>query len=165
MDIWFGDGTGGFPRMHDLNPPDSTYDFAAADMEGDGDPDLFGATGGSAFSMLNNGDGSFAPGKTSWDMRGIGLTLNHFDGDGLLDLAVASASEQSANIGLRNPDGTFSKTDEYGDLAQQAEALASGDVTGDGLVHLITNGDTHTTNLLPAGGTGRSAVPRCSSPG
>jgi hypothetical protein len=154
IDIRFGDGAGNFPTTRDLNPPFDTFDFAAADMEGDGDADLFGASAGTPFSMLNNGDGTFAPAKTSPNIFGIDLTVDHFDADELLDVAVGNASDGTVFTGLGNPDGTFTMNAVYGDLALQVDAVASGDVTGDGRVDLLANGDDETSNLLVGRGDG-----------
>jgi hypothetical protein len=159
IDIRFGDGAGNFPATRDLNPPFDTLDFVAADMEGDGDADLFGASGGAAFSMLNNGDGTFGPGKSSQNIFGIDLTVDHFDADGLLDIAVGNASDGTVFTGLGNPDGTFTMNAVYGDLALQVDAVASGDVTGDGHVDLLANGDDETSNLLVGRGDGTFGRP------
>jgi hypothetical protein len=159
IDIWFGDGAGNFPTTRDLNPPFDTFDFTAADMEGDGDIDVFGASAGTPFSMLNNGDGRFAPAKTSPNIFGIDLTVDRFDADGLLDVAVGNASDGTMFTGLGNPDGTFTMNAVYEDLALQVVAVASGDVTGDGRVDLLANGDDETSNLLVGRGDGRFQRP------
>lgn len=159
IDIRFGDGAGNFPTTRDLNPPFDTFDFVVADMEGDGDIDLFGASGGTPFSMLNNGDGTFAPGKTSANIFGIDLTVDHFDADGLLDIAVGNASDGTVITGLGNPDGTFTRNAIYGNLALQVDAVTSGDVTGDGRIDLVTNGDDNTSNLLLGRGDGNFQPP------
>jgi hypothetical protein len=159
IDIRFGDGAGNFPTTRDLNPPFDTFDFAVADMEADGDADLFGASAGTPFSMLNNGDGTFAPARTSPGIFGIDLAVDQFDADGLLDIAVGNASDGTMFTGLGNPDGTFTMNAVYGDLALQVDAVASGDVTGDGRVDLMANGDDETSNLLVGRGDGRFQRP------
>jgi FG-GAP-like repeat len=154
VDLFFGDGAGSFPSTRDLNPPFGVWDFAAADLEGDGDADLIGASGGVPFTMLNNGDGTFAAAKTSLNIFGIDFALDDFDADGDLDLAMGNASDGTVFTGLGNGDGTFTKNATFSNLALQVDAVAAGDVTGDGRADVIANGDDNTAYLLAGQGNG-----------
>jgi hypothetical protein len=92
---------------------------AVADFDRDGKLDLAVAPGGSGASansvaiLLGNGDGTFRPAPTSpvsvGDLgdRPAALAVADFNGDGNLDLAVASGADNTVAILLGNGDGTF----------------------------------------------------------
>jgi hypothetical protein len=89
--------------------PLATNDLIAADLNGDGRPDLAGIAASGAAVLLGNGDGTFQPIVTypvfSWSQA---LTAGDFNGDGRVDLIVTI---NDINIGLSlltgRGDGTF----------------------------------------------------------
>jgi len=85
-------GSGVFlPPIDYLNGP--TACLVAGDFNGDGKPDLAACSAGPAIRLLlNQGDGTFAPGSTI-QLAGPGTfaVTGDFNGDGALDLAVFEA--------------------------------------------------------------------------
>jgi hypothetical protein len=121
--------------------PLESFQIARGDVNNDGIPDIIvcNATGGSSASavtvFLGNGDGTFqAPinsgaGTGAWD-----LVVGDFNGDGILDAAVAgyiSDSQGVLQILLGNGDGTF-RNGQTIDLPNFSMTLATGDFNGDG---------------------------------
>ncbi|PYM15025.1 MAG: hypothetical protein DMD81_16220, partial [Candidatus Rokuibacteriota bacterium] len=73
-------GTGTFGR-------DGINDYAAADLDGDGNLDLVGV-GNGVLVQLGNGDGTFQAPVNYAPSSGTALRLADFDGDGKLDMAL-----------------------------------------------------------------------------
>jgi hypothetical protein len=155
--------------------PDRTYvahALVAANLDGDGAPDLLVGTGpGEPLGLLyNGGDGRFIevsgtlPPESAFDARGA--VAADFDGDGLLDLVVANGSGAPGKEGqhryYRNsPEapGTFVVAPE-GALPSAEESgtgVVAGDVDGDGDADLVVGasmaaGGQHATLYINDGG-------------
>ena len=85
--------------------------MAAADMNGDGRPDLVATTANSVSVTLNRGNGTFgAPVQYTLPVTGaLALAVGDFDGDGHPDVAVAgdlSVSTGLVTVFLNNGRGT-----------------------------------------------------------
>jgi hypothetical protein len=165
--VLLGDGAGSFPTIHTCSnlasggegegfqgPP------AVQDLNGDGHPDiaLFGGPTDARFIgiCLNNGDGSFTPGKKLYVADGanssFGLVAADLNGDEKVDFAFGNAAG-GISVMRGNGDGTFKGN---------AAFLPSFEVTFDpptfslipDLVVGDFNGDLKPDLLLSTGGFG-----------
>ncbi len=120
--------------------------MAVADFNGDGNLDI--ATGNrdddTVSVLLGDGTGAFAPASGSPYSTGSGtgpaaVAAGDFNGDGVPDLATANEHTNDVSVLLGNGDGTFpaSPTHRYS-VGSYPDALAAGDVDGDGKLDLVT---------------------------
>lgn len=142
--LLLGDGTG---RFEDVTASSGLSDKGPgqgscfADIDGDGDLDLFVANFGESDRMyLNDGYGSFADvtdrvGVRSDGVNGFGCVFGDFDEDGDMDLYVNNDGAFN-NLYINNGQGVFT------DLAEQsgAQATTGG---GRGVQMADFNGDGH----------------------
>ena len=140
-----GDGTFGDPVNYDLPQAEFQTPTAiiAADLDGDGDPDIATTATGNSDSLvvlLNNGDGTFRDPVSynpvlSQDYP-LALTAADFNEDGNVDLAVAFLLRNSAagNISVfpGNGDGTFGDPVPFDTGTDEPTSLTSADLNGDG---------------------------------
>src|SRR5262249_49402198 len=99
---------------------------------------------GSVSVLLNNGDGTFAPAVAYAAGSGPeAVVAADFNGDGVLDLAVANGSSNSVSIFLGNGDGTFQPNQEFptGNFPY-GFIIGVGDFNGDGTPDLATANDS-----------------------
>jgi Bacterial Ig-like domain (group 3)/FG-GAP-like repeat len=129
--------------------------IAFADVNGDGKPDLILAnacanssncTTGAVSVLLGNGDGTLRGGVdyTSNAWASYSVAIADVNGDGKLDLLLAnecasnaSCSNGAASVLLGNGDGTFQPGITYNSGGQDAFAIATADVNGDGKLDLL----------------------------
>jgi len=141
--IFLGNGTGGLtfsatypaPNSNIFNPGPNS--IVAADVNGDGKPDLVGVTiNNGVFIFLGNGDGSFQTpanygyGRTSGCCTAV--AVGDVNGDGKPDLAFPVNDGMS--ILLNNGNGTFGAATYYASGiagSSPGGGIAIGDVNGD----------------------------------
>jgi Big-like domain-containing protein/VCBS repeat protein len=152
--VLLGDGHGGLgaPKAYYISATADPNSVAIADLNGDGKPDIvvsaYAARDCGVAVLLGNGDGTFqAPvmygsSAVCW---GSSVVIADLNGDGKLDLAVATYREIAILLG--NGDGTFQSAVTYswgnGDgTSWGANSLAVADVNGDGKPDLIVASGT-----------------------
>jgi len=167
---WFSDATraAGLAFVHVEGPegPDGVEHWdirptmgpgaAWADVDGDGDEDLFvaGGAGQSGRLFLNDGDGSFSNGTSAWGLAdargsGMGASFADWDEDGDPDLYVTN---DGPNVMWRNDGTRFSDVSTSAGTADAGwgASAAWADIDRDGDLDLyVTNYLTFDTSLLP----------------
>jgi hypothetical protein len=121
IDIFTNDGTGHFAFNAEYPVAFTPFQIIAADLNGDGYPDLIvswapGSTSGTPFldTFLNNGNGTFSPGpQIGLKAAVVGpIAAGDFNGDGKVDLVVEEFNSGNGTdqfeILLGNGNGSFS---------------------------------------------------------
>jgi hypothetical protein len=92
--------------------------------------------------------------------RPTGIVAADFNGDGVLDFAVANSENSSVTILIGNADGTFQAAEVYA-TGPEPLTIAAGDLNGDGNLDLaITSNSMPFVNILLGNGDGtfRSSI-------
>jgi flagellin-like hook-associated protein FlgL len=147
--VFLGQGDGTFEKLNSFET-ESLRSFAASlgDLNGDGVLYLVTAgNGGSgrATVFLGIGDGTFTKENSyatestlSW-----GVALGDLNADGVLDMVTAGDSGLGeATIFFGAGDGTFAEVATITTETETSYALALGDLNGDGLLDIVTAGDS-----------------------
>lgn len=157
--VQLGNGDGTFQDGADYPTAGSPSQVVAADLNGDGQPDLAVISGFDTIGvLLGKPDGTLLP---RLDIA-VGtsflspLAVADVNGDGKPDLiAFQSNSEGRAiRVMLGAGDGTFTLKGEY-PASGRADAMAVADVTGDGKPDvLVYSSQASALSVLPGGGDG-----------
>ncbi len=162
VSILLGKGDGSFQNHVDFPAGPSPASVVVADFNNDGHLDLAvgnALTGQTVSTLLGNGDGTFeAPIATLIQDGDPGdLAVADLNGDGKLDLAVASGAGKSVYVLLGNGDGTFAIPVAYA-IPGYSVSIAIGDFNGDGRLDLAVNGNNDigstSTSILIGKGDG-----------
>ena len=141
--VFFGDGLGGFVFQYCLPAKDHPSAVVIADFYEDGRPDILvgnavtavsGGTSAEVVLFQGVGDGTFRAVRTVFSQRADDLAVSDFDGDGHLDVAVASRT--ATYIFRGSGTGTFPSPGTR--VSIPSRRIASVDVNGDGAPDLAT---------------------------
>jgi hypothetical protein len=160
VSIFLGNGDGTFQPQATYSVGTLPASIVTADFNGDGKLDLaivnvFDST---ISILLGNGDGTFqpqvtytAPSTGDGEISLPSLVLGDFNGDGNIDLAVASSN--AVYVLLGNGNGTFQSALQS-PCSLCGYATAVGDFNGDGKLDLVVTGGTIGTAILLGHGDG-----------
>ncbi len=141
--------------------------MAVADVNGDGNPDLLvancgpigintcGFGNGVIGVLLGNCDGTFQAAKTydtKYDIDSVAVA--DVNGDGKLDLLVASNGNSVVGVMLGNGDGTFQPIVPCSSGGISALSVAVADVNGDGKPDLLVGNQSDTSSNCAHGSVG-----------
>ncbi|HEV2379464.1 MAG TPA: alkaline phosphatase family protein [Terriglobia bacterium] len=155
-----GNGTFGTNITTATGPgPDA---LAVGDFNGDGKLDVAVANGNDSSTisiLLGNGDGTFTSAPNSPlsvdAAEPVWVGVADLNGDGKLDLLVASDKDNTLSVFLGNGDGTFDPTSVLPNAGQGPVAVAVGDFNGDGKLDLAqANHIDNTVGILKGNGDG-----------
>ncbi len=147
ISVMLGHGDGTFATAVTYPIGKMATSVAIGDLNGDGKPDLavadYAPGAADVAVLLGNGDGTFQTAVKFPAVNGASsVVMADFNGDGNLDLAVASNGTGSAGLGgavtvlLGQGDGTFRNSMVYG-AGNNPLSLAVGDVNGDSQPDLV----------------------------
>jgi hypothetical protein len=161
--IALGNGDGTFQNPTDIvaNPPSGGFSgIAAGDINNDGWKDLVLTSNvfpvnADVTVLINNHKGGFTQVPTKFGALTVQPILADLNGDGNLDLILASSQASGALLYLGNGKGTFtSLTTLYGILLTGGSGNFVADVNGDGIPDvLVSSADTIEVYLGQSGGT------------
>ncbi|MFI4920382.1 MAG: FG-GAP-like repeat-containing protein, partial [Gammaproteobacteria bacterium] len=167
-------GTGTFTPGISLAVNGTPFAIAAGNLEGNGNQDLVvtEATGNKIAVLHNDGAGNFSllaeyPVGSSPQAVTVGDFNNAKDtgGNPILDIAVANFGDGTVTVLLNNGSGVFTvsqtvtiagkgSTSANQVTSVQPVAMITADMTGDGLLDLITTNNEGTISVLFSDGTG-----------
>ena len=165
LTVRYGDGIGGFPTRKDTSAVVSGIaSVALADLDGDGNLDIV-TTNGSALAFgvsvwLEHGNRIFGPradyntgGPATW------VAIGDLDGNGDLDLAVASSATGKVYVLLNNGHGIFGSASTLLATGTGPYSVSIGNFnSGDGIPDLaVANNGSNTVSVLL--GSGGAAFP------
>ncbi len=163
VSVLLNSGTGTFPSHAEYSLPSGAGPeaIAAADVNGDGKPDIAVADNGTSqvSVLLNSGTGTFPSHVDTTLPIGAapdGIVLADFNGDGKKDIATADAGTSQASVLLNSGTGTFPSHTEYAlPTSASPSWVVAGDFNADGAQDLaFSDLGLNEVSVLAGSGTG-----------
>ena len=159
VQIWLGNGKGGFIHGTDIPVASGIQSIAVADLNHDGKPDIVIVGGGNSMLVfLGNGDGTFTASSQNPLITGNGpfkVTVADVNtGDSFPDIVTANMTDGTVSVFLGNGDGTFGARQDFMTGGTTSDARV-GDLDGDGKPDLVTaNYSANSFSVLKGNGDG-----------
>jgi Bacterial Ig-like domain (group 3)/FG-GAP-like repeat/FG-GAP repeat len=170
VNVLLGNGDGTFQAAVSYNTGGAdAYSLVVADVNGDSKPDLLvvdecssnsSCSTGLLSVLLGNGDGTFQTAVT-YNAAGPStqaIAAADLNGDGKLDVALASScnnqngcSSGLVSVLLGNGDGTFQTANGFGTVGEGTNAIAIGDVNGDGHPDILASNSCNNSSSCSNG--------------
>jgi hypothetical protein len=163
LQIFLGDGKGGFTNGLTYNTGVTPVFVASADLDLDGNLDLAVADSGAATNansvgnsisiFLGNGDGTFIkPGATRLDFAAgttpTSFVIADFNDDGIPDLIVTASGDDAIALLIGASGGTFDSPIEV-PVGTTPDSIATADFNGDGLPDVVvSNFGSNTASVI-----------------
>ncbi len=166
ISIFLGNGSGGFalaPGSPFSSGGSGPHAITSADFNGDGIMDLAVVNIGSdsVLVFLGNGSGGFAPTPGSPFLSGgllpASITSADFNGDGIMDLAVANQGSNNVSVFLGNGSGGFAPApgSPFSSGGSSPFFITSADFNGDGIMDLaVANRGSNNVSVFLGNGSG-----------
>jgi hypothetical protein len=141
IEVCLGNGDGTFQPAVAYGPGGGGF-IAVGDFNGDGIPDVAIPNSNGIYLYTGQGGGVFSPGvltpvSPSGSLANRTLVAADFNGDGKLDLAVATLQPSGFIVMLGNGDGTFQAPTAY--TGTSPTWVAAGDLNGDGHPDIVVS--------------------------
>ena len=141
LQVFLGDGSGGFSAPVVLALPDQPWDLQAGDLNGDGSTDLGVILGGAGqfIPFLNDGQGGFTPqAALSFGGPGFHVVWVDLNGDHRSDLVAAPSFDSALKVWRANAAGGFDAPETIPlALGTSITSLRAVDLDRDGLNDVI----------------------------
>jgi hypothetical protein len=158
VQVWWGDGKGGFAPPLTMEATIEPVRCVAGDFNRDGIADFVvdASGGGPVIVFTGHRDRTFTP--TTWDAgtNAHAPLVGDLDGDGLLDIAIGCYSAACRSVTLLRGlgDGTF-KPKETIPAASMPWAMVAADLTGDNIPDLYASSITGEESFFAGIGQGK----------